>query len=493
MGYWIFEVSKNKVRAWRVIRELATQSRFEARGASAFTRYVGREAELGMLAHRWMQAKAGEGQLVLLSGEPGIGKSRAVMRLTESIAEESFTRLSYQCSPFHTNSPLHPVVVHLTNAARFEPMDTGEQKLDRLEQLLGEPDPAATMPLFADLLSIPFEDRYDKLDLAAPQQKQKTLEALVASLVTLCQTKPVLVVFEDLHWVDPTTQELLDLCIAATKQRPVLLVATFRPEYQAPWVGQPNTTLLQLSRLSQREGVAVVRNVPGAQALSEQVIATIVDKTDGIPLFLEELARSVIDGGPQDAASVPASIHASLLARLDQLGDSKELAQVGAVVGREFSYELLLAVSKQDERTLDHHLDRLEASGLVLARGARPESRYQFKHALVQDAAYDSLLRAKRRTLHHDVAQALEKLIPDSATTQPEMLAHGRRRSRKSAGTLAAGGSAGHRGGCVSAARSRRAGRATGGDGPRRARAGPSTRFIYTTPRGYWVPIRRGQ
>ena len=412
------------VRVWRVIREQAAQSRFEARGASAVTGYVGREAELGMLAHRWKQAKEGEGQLVLLCGEPGIGKSRAVMRLTESLPKESFTRLSYQCSPFHTNSPLHPVVAHLTNAARFEPMDTLEQKLDRLEQLLGGPDPSATMPLFADLLSIPFADRYDKLSLAPPQQKQKTLEALVDSLVNLCQTKPVLMLFEDLHWVDPTTQELLDLSIAAIKHLPVLLVATFRPEYQAPWIGQPNTTVLQLSRLSHREGVAVVGNVPGAQALSDEAIATIVDKTDGIPLFLEELARSVIDGGPQDAASVPASIHASLLARLDQLGDSKELAQVGAVVGREFSYQLLLALGNQDEPTLGEHLDRLEASGLVLARGVRPESTYRFKHALVQDAAYDSLLRPKRRALHHDVAQALENLFPDSATTQPEMLAH---------------------------------------------------------------------
>ena len=416
------------VRAWRVVREQAAGSRFEARGAGAFTEYVGREAELGMLAHRWGQAKDGEGQVVLLSGEPGIGKSRAVMRLAESIEGQSDARLSYQCSPFHSNSPLHPVVAHLTRAARLDPADPAERKLDKLEALLGADvgDLASTMPLFADLLSIPWADRYEPLGLTPQRQKERTLQALVDRLVRLSDVKPVLVVFEDLHWVDPTTQELLDLSMSAIKGLRVLLVATFRSEYQSPWTGQPNTTLLQLSRLSHREGTAMVRNVPGAKALSDDAVATIVDKTDGVPLFVEELTRTVVDEGPDGAASVPASIHASLLARLDRLGNSKKLAQVGAVLGREFSYELLRLVAGEEEQTLRRNLDRLAASGLVLSRGVPPDSTYGFKHALVQDAAYDSLLKAKRRVLHHDVAEALERRFPDAATTQPELLAHHR-------------------------------------------------------------------
>ena len=416
------------VQVWRVTGEQASTSRFEARSPDAFTAYVGREAELAMLEHRWMQAKDGEGQVVLLSGEPGIGKSRMVMRLTEAIDGQSHTRMSYQCSPFHANSPLHPVTSQLQGAARFRATDSPDDKLDKLERLLGRGDegPASIVALLAGLLSISGTDRYPPLSLTPQQHKQRTLAALVDRLARIARAEPVLMLFEDLHWVDPTTQEFLDITVAAISALPVLLVATFRPEFQPPWLGQPNTTMLQLSRLNPREGEAMVRRVRGAQALSDEVVADIVDKTDGVPLFVEELARTVIDVGPDRATAVPASLHASLLARLDQLGDAKELAQIGAVIGRDFSYELLSATIDQDEQTLRVRLERLVTSGLVLVRGTAPQSTYRFKHALVQDAAYDSLLRAKKRLLHHAVAQALERRFPAAAQSQPELLAHHR-------------------------------------------------------------------
>ena len=369
--------------------------------------------------------------MVLLSGEPGIGKSRATMKLADFISQEPHTRLKYQCSPFHINSPLYPVVANLQHAARIELTDSADEKLDKLEALLNTPakNTATIMPLFADLLSIPSGERYAPLGLTPQRQKEKTLETLVARLEQLAQSNPVLMLFEDLHWIDPTTQELLDTSIPAVKSLKILLIATFRPEYVSPWIGQPNTTLLQLSRLSEREGAEIVRNVAGAQTLSDDYVAAIVNRTDGVPLFLEDLARSIIDDG-DNASSVPTSNQASLLARLDRLGPAKELAQVGSVLGRDFSYELLRLARGKDESVLHQQLERLISSGLLLARGIPPNSSYQFKHALVQDAAYDSLLRAKRQSLHQKIAGVLEQRFATTAAAHPELPAHHRSQAR---------------------------------------------------------------
>ncbi|MFQ5974013.1 MAG: AAA family ATPase, partial [Alphaproteobacteria bacterium] len=426
------------VQVWRAVSERAVESRFEARHG-LLTEFVGREHETGLLVDRWERAKGGEGQVVLLSGEAGIGKSRIAQMLHRRLEGEPHTRLRYQCSPHHTNSALHPVIRQLEFAARFAPDDTAERRLDKLEALLGHATEgsAEVMPLFAALLSIPTDDRYPVLDTTSQQQKEKTLTAVTDQLVGLSAEEPVLFVFEDAHWIDPTTEELMELIVERVRDLPVLVVMTYRPEFSPPWQADSHVTALTLNRLTGRQSTAMVAAVTSGRALPAEVLDRIVVKSDGVPLFVEELTKSVLEAdfltegadryeltGSLPELAIPATVQDALTARLDRLATVKETAQIGAAIGREFSHELMAAVSPLPENELQGALDRLFQSGLIFRRGSPPNPTYIFKHALVQDAAYHSLLKNKRQEIHRNIAEALEERFPQTTETQPELLAH---------------------------------------------------------------------
>jgi class 3 adenylate cyclase/predicted ATPase len=421
------------VHAHQVVRESAIQSRFEALHGATLTPLVGREEEIGLLLRQWNRAKSGEGRVVLLSGEPGIGKSRLTAALQERIKNEPHIRWRYFCSAHHEDSALHPVIAQLERTAGFEHEDTPEGKLDKLATVLAAASPEDEA-LLADLLSLPTEGRFPPLQLTPQRQKEKTFEALLRHLEGLAQQRPVLMLFEDVHWIDPSSRELLDLIIGWLPRLPVLLLVTFRPEFQPPWSGQAHVRVLVLNRLDRREGAALVQGVVGTGALPGEVVAEIVERTDGVPLFVEELAKAVLEGGNTGttlsragatAFNVPATLHASLMARLDRLGSAaKEVAQVGSALGREFSYELLAAVAQRSATELNAALDQLVGAGLVFRQGALPHASFLFKHALVQDAAYSTLLRGRRQELHTQTAQALAAHYPELVESQPELFAH---------------------------------------------------------------------
>ena len=418
------------VPAFRVIGESRVGSRFEAL-RSGETPLVGREEELDLLRRRWEQAKSGDGRVVLISAEPGIGKSRLAEAFRENIASEPHIRLRYFCSPHCQDSALFPFIGQLERTAGFERDDTSAARLDRLEALVAANMPAeGDVQLLAELLGVPFDDRYQALDLTPQRKKEKTFEALLHQIAALAKRQPVLMIFEDLHWADPCTRELLDLVVEQIECMRVLLIATFRPEFQAPWTDRPHVTTLPLRRLGREESDRLVRGLIGdAETLSRGVMDDIVERTDGVPLFLEELTKAVLENAavgtiPATSSAVPATLHASLMARLDRLGPiAKELAQVGAVIGRDFSYRLLAAAAQRTEAELGDALGRLVDAGLVFQRGTPPEATFLFKHALVQDTAYNMLLRGPRQALHARIAHTLETNSPELLDTQPELLA----------------------------------------------------------------------
>ena len=424
------------VRAWAVLRPASIESRFEALHAGGLTELVGREEELDLLLRRWSKVKTGEGQVALLSGEAGIGKSRLTAALMERLEGEPHTRLRYFCSPQHTDSALHPIIGQMERAAGFAHDDASQAKLDKLDAVLAQTSTSREdTALFAEMLSLPNDGRYPALALDPPQRRQKTLEALGAQLEALAHQRPVLMIFEDAHWADPTSLEALNRIVDRIRTLPVLLIATFRPEFNAPWLGQSRVTGVTLNRLGEREAAAIVARLAGNKELPADVMAEIVERTDGIPLFVEEMTKAVLEAEgeretrriaaavPSPALAVPASLHASLMARLDRLGPAKEVAQIAAAIGREFSHALLAAVARKPEVDIRAALDSLTQSGLLFRQGAPPHSTYLFKHALVQDAAYGTLLREPRRALHSRVVETLESQFPDIAESQPDLLA----------------------------------------------------------------------
>jgi class 3 adenylate cyclase/predicted ATPase len=446
------------MEAWAVLQEGPAASRFEALHPSGLAVLVGREEELDLLVRRWKRAEEGEGQVVWLSGEAGIGKSRLAEALFERLADEPHTRLRYFCSPQHTNSALYPIIRQLERAARLTRIDTTQAKLDKLDALLAQTSTSRQeAALFAELLSLTNDGRYPALELTPQQRRQRTLNALILQMEPLTRSYPLLMLFEDAHWADPTSLELFDRVVSEIAKQRVLLIMTSRPAFELSWIGQPHVTALTLNRLAPREARTLIDHIVGNKSLSMNIRQDIVERTDGVPLFVEEMTKAVLEAEsesearrttalvPSPALAVPASLHASLMARLDRLGPARELAQIGAVIGREFSHALLAAVVRKPEPTLASSLDRLIQAGLLFRQGVPPQATYLFKHALVQDAAYSLLLREPRRALHAQIAEILETQFGEVAENQPEVLA----RHCTEAGQIdkAAGlwGKAGHR------------------------------------------------
>jgi len=433
MGEHVLKGIVEPVRAFRLLAARPVPDRFEAARGTRLTPLVGRESELALLFDRWQHATEGHGQAIVLSGEPGMGKSRIVRAFRDRITAEGPTWVQYQCSPFFTNTAFYPVTEQLKRAAGFDDEESADVRLDKLESLLDRWGGAvADAPaLLAALLSVPSETRYPRLDLSPLRQKERTIEVVSQTVGRLAAMAPLLAVFEDVHWIDPSTLELVTYLVAHIPEWRVLLLVTHRPEFEPPWERRQSHVILHsLSRLSRPQSALMAGGV-AQKTLSQALIAQIVDKTDGVPLFVEELTKAVLESGiplgadpPPAPLAIPTTLHDSLMARLDRLGTAKEVAQLGAALGREFAYELIEAVSPLDAASLRQALAKLVDAELLHQRGQPPQARYIFKHALIQDAAYQSLLKSTRQRYHAQIARAIEEHLPDAIETQPELLAH---------------------------------------------------------------------
>jgi TOMM system kinase/cyclase fusion protein len=428
------------VEVYQVLHESMARSRLEAAGSTGLTPLVGREQEVALLRARWAQVKDGLGQVVLLSGEAGIGKSRLVQVLQEQVATEPQAWLTpCQCSPYHQNTALYPLIDLLERVVlHFDREESPQQKLSKLEGHLvqyGFPL-AEAVPLYASLLSIPLTADYASLPMSPEQQKQKTLQALLTTLLRIAAQQPVLFVMEDLHWVDPSTLEFLSLLVDQGPTAPILALLTFRPDFSPPWTARSHLTQVTLPRLPRRQAAEMAGRVAHSKTLPVEVMEQVVARTDGVPLFVEELTKMVLESGllqereerydltgPLPPLAIPATLHDSLMARLDRLAAVKGLAQLGATLGREFPYALLQAVSPWDEETLQRGLHQLVEAEFLYQQGLPPQATYVFKHALIQDTAYQSLLRSTRQQHHQRIAQVLEARFPELCETQPELLA----------------------------------------------------------------------
>ncbi|WP_092258706.1 adenylate/guanylate cyclase domain-containing protein [Bradyrhizobium sp. Rc3b] len=425
------------VQAWRVLHEGTAESRFEALHPSMLAPLVGREEELARLERSWDLAKADSGQVMLLVGEAGIGKSRLVAALQERIEREPHTFLRYFCSPHHQESALYPFTAQLQRAAGFDREDAPTVKLKKLRLLLSPALPSdEDVAILAELLSIPGGDLYLPVAATPQQKKERSFAALVRQLEVLAEKHPVMVVFEDMQWIDPSSRELLDRTVDRVASLPVLVLITYRPELQLIWSGKPHVSLLVMNRLDQKAGASLIRSVAGSRTLPTEIVNEIAERTDGVPLFVEELTKAVLETSnegipraisfaPLPGLAVPATLHASLMARLDRIGPiAKEVAQIGAAIGREFSYDLLAAVVQRCDNELQAALDRLINAELMFGRGEPPDANFLFKHALIQDAAYGTLLRSQRRELHARIVGALEERLYKGIQERPEILAH---------------------------------------------------------------------
>ena len=434
LGPQTLKGSSTPLSLYRVSGESAAQSRFEVAISAGLTPFIGREHEVELLQERWERAKQGSGQVVLLSGEPGIGKSRLVQECKERFAHEGATRIEFRCSPYHQNSAFYPIIEHLQRLLQFVREDVPAVKLEKLQHTLRHYrfSQSDTAPLLATLLSLPHPEGSPPITVSPQKQKEKTQAALVAWLVEEAQKAAVFCVWEDLHWADPSTLEVLTLLLDQVPTTRLVALLTFRPEFVPPWGNRSHLSQLTLSRLGRTQVEAMVEQVTGSTALPPEVVQQIVSKTDGVPLFVEELTKMVVeaeaDVGARRAVplplGIPSTLQDALMARLDRLGPTKEIAQLGATIGREFSYELLHAVSPVGDETLQQGLKQLMAVELVYQRGLVPQATYLFKHALIQDTAYHSLLKSKRQQYHQRIAQVLEERFLETKETQPELLAH---------------------------------------------------------------------
>ncbi|HEY4939957.1 MAG TPA: adenylate/guanylate cyclase domain-containing protein [Rhizomicrobium sp.] len=438
LGHHALKGFAEPVEAWSVEGLANSENRFEAAHLQQLTGFVGRETESALLLERLRMAWSGEGQIVLISGEAGIGKSRFAAWLADQVMDRPHTRMRYQCSPYHRESALYPMVQQIERTADFRADDTPETKLAKLEGVLGRATPRVVeiAPLLASLLSIPFEGRYPPLNLSPAQQRRQTLAALLEQLEGLARRTPVLALFEDAHWADATSLELVNLAVERLRQLPILFLITFRPEFEPPWEGLENVTRLALGNLDGAQVETMVARMTGGRALPAEVMAQIVAKTDGVPLFVEELTKTIQESGilvdegdgyrldgPLPPLAIPSTLQDSLMARLDRLTPLKEIVQTGAAIGREFSFPMLQAVIGQDHGALEQALAQLEDAGMLYRTGVLPEARYTFKHALVQDAAYESLLKSRRQILHLRIAEVLCERFAGVATAEPEIVA----------------------------------------------------------------------
>jgi len=410
--------------AWRVVGEAAVVTRFAAGRSGSSNPLVGRAHEMGLMIDRWRLSRGGEGQIVTLIGEAGIGKSRSVEALQEDISGEPHGRIYLQCSPHHSDSALYPVIQHISRAAGLATADSPDMRIEKLGALFSyrTATDASALPLLAELLSIPHA-LPAPTSLTPAQRKAATIALLVDEIVRLGEARPMLLIVEDAHWIDATTLEMLTRISDSIGQARLLTLVTARPDFAPPWSARPHSTLLTLGRLGRSDCAELVTGVAASHGLSAETVAAIVAKTDGVPLFAEELTKSVMEAAGQDGA-VPATLKDSLMARLDRLGEAREAAQIAAVIGRQFPFLLLAAVVPKGGTELEAALAKLAAAGIVFPEGRGSERSFSFKHALMRDAAYEGLLLARRRDWHERIARALEERFPEQTANEPELLAH---------------------------------------------------------------------